>query len=103
MDPQQKGIVNTCFLTTRIPSWAGARQNVTGSDLGGKPVPSDVLESGRPLAAPRVRTLYEEQQLNMLTVNVILDDLKTQVAAMQNSVTAIQEELKDLKQRVAAR
>ncbi|AAB38714.1 IX [Canine mastadenovirus A] len=101
MDPQQKGLVNTCFVTTRIPSWAGARQNVTGSDLEGKPVPSDVLESGRPLAAPRIRTLYEEQQLNMLAVNVLLDELKIQVAAMQNSVTAIQREVNDLKQRIA--
>lgn len=35
-----EGHINTSFLTTKLPTWAGVRQNVTGSDLNGRPVPA---------------------------------------------------------------
>lgn len=38
-DPSQ-GQINTSFLTTKLPQWAGVRQNVLGSDLNGRPVPA---------------------------------------------------------------
>lgn len=38
-DPTQ-GQINTSFLTTKLPQWAGVRQNVLGSDLNGRPVPA---------------------------------------------------------------
>lgn len=36
------GGINTCFLTTRMPLWAGVRQNVVGSNIDGVPVLSGV-------------------------------------------------------------
>lgn len=97
MDAQQEGIVNTCFLTTRLPSWAGSRQNVVGSNLEGKPVPSAELSPGRP--GVRLATALED---HVLAVNAIIDDLKTQVAEMQTSVATIQQEVEALKQAHAA-
>lgn len=39
--PQEsEGHINTSFLTTKLPPWAGVRQNVIGSDLSGRPVPA---------------------------------------------------------------
>ncbi|AKC34840.1 IX protein [Skunk adenovirus 1] len=94
MDPQQEGILNTCFVTTRMPTWAGARQNVVGSDLEGRPVPSAVVETGRPLAAPRLPTVEDPA----VVVNNIIEELKVQVATMQGSVQAMQQEIEALKQ-----
>ncbi|APC26056.1 IX [Bat mastadenovirus G] len=95
MDPQQEGIVNTCFVTTRLPSWAGSRQNVTGSDLEGRPVPSETGPAGRPALASRLLTPLED---HAAAVNAIIEELKTQVAEMQTSVETIQQEVEALKQ-----
>ncbi|QDA77074.1 IX [Mastadenovirus pipistrelli] len=95
MDPLQKGIVNTCFLTTRIPSWAGARQNVIGSDLNGRPVPSEV--TSRPLNAPQP---LGEVDLSPETapVDTIIEELKEQLTTMRATVAAMQAEVEALKQ-----
>ncbi|BBE29302.1 IX [Bat mastadenovirus] len=89
MDPTQKGIVNTCFLTTRIPSWAGARQNVTGSNLEGRPVPSNI---GGPVSAS-----VEQLDSAVAAVNAIIAELKTQVTDMQTRVANLQQEVQGLR------
>lgn len=92
MDAQQKGIVNTCFLTTRLPSWAGSRQNVTGSDLEGRPVASDLSKAGT-----RDHSPLPAAEDPAAVVNALIDELKDQVVAMRNSVAAIQAEVNALK------
>lgn len=80
MDPQQGG-VNTCFLTTRLPTWAGSRQNVVGSDLEGHPVQPgpDFLDTDQ-----RLRGLLTE----IRNVNAALDDLKNQVGVIARQLQA---------------
>lgn len=92
MDPQQKGIVNTCFLTTRIPSWAGARQDVIGSDLIGRPVPSNVR------GPPRLLSALGLDFPETAPVDNIIEDLKQQMTAMRAAVAAIQAEVELLRQ-----
>lgn len=89
MDPSQKGIVNTCFLTTRIPSWAGARQNVVGSNLEGKPVPSDL---GRAVSAP-----VDPVDAAVVAVNTVIAELKEQVTDMQDTVRNLQQEVEAMR------
>lgn len=43
--PESQGHINTSFLTTKLPAWAGVRQNITGSDLNGRPVPAFIPPS----------------------------------------------------------
>lgn len=38
-NPAYPGVINTCYLTTRLPHWAGVAQNVPGSDLTGARYP----------------------------------------------------------------
>ncbi|BBE29332.1 IX [Bat mastadenovirus A] len=93
MDPQQEGIVNTCFVTTRLPSWAGSRQNVTGSDLEGRPVPS-ATRFGASVAASRM-AIQEELETSL---NGTIEDLKNRITALQTALTALNNEVNQLKQ-----
>nr|QRV11649.1 IX [Bat mastadenovirus] len=97
MDPLQKGIVNTCFLSTRIPSWAGARQNVDGSNLTGGEVPSNVAEPRRPVEGGEA---LNDADLIPAAVDGIIENLKEQVSGIKNTVTALQADLNTLKQTV---
>lgn len=111
MDPNQRGIVNTCFVTTRLPAWAGSRQNVMGSDLQGHPVPSDLRrpvagggrdEPGAAAPHPAAGPMEEEEigddemeelaeELDLLKEEV--RQLTESVQRLETAVTAIQAQL----------
>lgn len=58
------GGINTCFLTSRLPLWAGVRQNVVGSNINGVPVLSGVYNgSSSSTATARAVTAEAEASL----------------------------------------
>lgn len=53
-----QGDIRTCFLTARLPRWAGVRHNVTGSNISGLPVPSpETFSTGSSFGEATVLTL----------------------------------------------
>lgn len=95
MDPTQEGIVNSTYLTTRLPSWAGARQNVEGSDISGRSVeslfhrhrrlPRELVQTDRRgLGAPRGE--MEELTDALVFVAQELDELRAKLETLEREV-----------------
>lgn len=87
-----KGGISTCFLTTRLPLWAGVRQNVVGSNITGTAVKSDVYTSPAELA-----TNYAAQGLTDAAVAMAVDGAATATAV---SGAALLEEVRRLTESV---
>lgn len=91
MDPQQEGIVNTCFLTVRLPQWAGSRQNVVGSDIEGRPV---TRSASRRSGGGAVRAFGDLPR-------AVLDVDLAPAVAMETQMEKLQEQLKQIEAKVA--
>lgn len=92
MDPKQEGLVNTCFLTVRLPSWAGARQNVTGSDIEGRTIS----------AGGRTMPTYRGLSRSLIDVDMAaFSALETQLTEFQEEVTALSQKITELEAQVA--
>lgn len=96
------GGINTCFLTTRLPLWAGVRQNVTGSNINGTPVTSGVYNQVTPRAASVV-----EERARVAAAAEVAAEARAQVAAVTAATlraveeeTGVMEELRQLKQNL---
>lgn len=112
MDPQQEGIVNTCFLTVRLPQWAGSRQNVVGSDIEGRPVTRSASRRGGARAVRNYgdlpRALLDVDLASVAAVETQMGevqkqlkkiaDLQAQVQSLDAKITAIQTVVEDLKE-----
>ncbi|YP_094030.1 IX [Bovine mastadenovirus A] len=97
-----QGDIRTCFLTARLPRWAGVRQNVVGSNISGGVVDSpETLLASRSNAAAAMMTLrniatsrqLEEQVETLLEQNL---DLTAQLNALLMRVNAIERQLADM-------
>lgn len=114
------GGINTCFLTTRLPLWAGVRQNVTGSNINGTPVTSGVFNQATPRAAseteraePAATARARVAAVTMATARAVdeeavvleevqrlkqtLTEVETKVAQLSASMTGLQTSLEALR------
>lgn len=97
MDPRQEGIVNTCFLTVRLPTWAGSRQNVSGSDINGTPVRSKTIDG-------RGATISEDGGIYRGVVDVDLAPfarLEAQVLEFNKTMKDLSDKITELETKVA--
>lgn len=74
------GVVNSGYLTAKMPSWAGVPQNVLGTDLDGRRVPETNTRSPpRQLAAPSTVALAVAQ------LRVDLESLETRLRNLEQA------------------
>ena len=105
------GEVRTCFLTARLPRWAGVRQNVIGSNIGGLPVPApETIGYGRTRAGATLITLrnaatakpLSEQVEDLIEENLQLtanlNALSVRLAAMERAYAELQRDLEPIRQ-----
>lgn len=109
MDPQQEGIVNTCFLTVRLPQWAGSRQNVVGSDIEGRPVTRSTSRRGGGGAVRDYgylpRALLDVDLAPVAAVETQVGEIQEQlkkIAELQAKVTALDEKIEAIQNAAAA-
>ncbi|ANG08546.1 hexon-associated protein [Equine adenovirus 1] len=104
MEPKRRGFINTCFLITRLPNWAGSRQNVTGSDIEGRAVRSnedlDLIDALDPVGLQQ--DAAAEDPLDTQEVNRAIADLRAQIAVFGRSVDELQTEVTALQAALAA-
>ena len=109
------GQINTPFISSRLPNWAGARQNVMGSDIFGHPVASidggsaqivrsrktvETITTEEPanLAEKPVVPAYDPMMALMVNFSVKLEDLLREIAAMRASIESLQQQVEDIQQ-----
>ena len=108
-----EGEIRTCFLTAKLPRWAGVRHNVAGSTVSGQPVASpEMFAAGRTSQAATLMTLRNiatarpmEDQLTTLTeqnlqLEAELNAAAQRVAALEQSVAELERNLEQVMQRV---
>lgn len=91
-----QGEVRTCFLTARLPRWAGVRHNVLGSNISGLPVPSpETFSTQRSVLGSTLLTMRNiattrpvEEQLETLTDQLL--QLTTALNAATERLTALE-------------
>lgn len=98
MDHLQDGIVNTCFLTVRLPRWAGARQNVLGSDMGGRPVesPRHAPAAARHEAPAAPAAEGFAQRFDVAPPSVDLQNILQELFALKEQVEVMRAKVDDL-------
>ncbi|ARQ79745.1 IX [Bat mastadenovirus WIV17] len=70
------GAVNTAFLTTRLPTWAGTPQNVSGSDLEGQSIPaSNALPNAETSSFADIYKLIDNMDKEINALKQTLDRL----------------------------
>lgn len=79
------GHVNTCFLTTRLPLWAGVRQNAVGSTLTGKPVPARTMEESLAAMRSEIRAL----NANAATLREGMADVQQTLSVLSAAVNRL--------------
>lgn len=97
-----QGDIRTCFLTARLPRWAGVRQNVIGSNISGDSVGSpETLLASRTNATAALMTMRNivasrtlEEQVETLVEQH--GELTGQLNALVAKVTAMEQQLSDL-------
>lgn len=107
------GDIRTCFLTARLPRWAGVRHNVLGSNISGLPVPSpETYSTRRSNIGATMLTLRNiaatqtvDDQLATLTaqnlqMEVELNNAIRRIAALEQSLTNYENNLEQVMQRV---
>ncbi|ARQ79774.1 IX [bat adenovirus 10] len=76
------GAVNTAFLTTRLPAWAGTPQNVSGSDLDGHSIPaSNALPNAETSSFSDIYKLIDNMDKEINALKQTLDHLINTAAA----------------------
>ncbi|AMB43020.1 IX [Bat mastadenovirus WIV13] len=79
MDTTFAGVINTAYLTHNMPRWAGAAQNLIGTDLQGRPVlPTN--------ATPDTTPLDLLKQVNRLQKR--LRSIENKIALLEAKITA---------------
>lgn len=91
---QESGHINTSFLTTKLPAWAGVRQNIIGSDLNGRPVPA-FLPPHEVQAAAETWGPYSQFQAmpvqhHATAIADAIEDLKTQLMRLSPRLSALE-------------
>lgn len=96
------GDIRTCFLTAKLPRWAGVRHNVLGSNISGLPVPSPETYStattklGATMLTLRniAATRSVEDQLATLTAQNL--QLEAEMNAATRRITALEQTLLEI-------
>ncbi|AIA22346.1 IX [California sea lion adenovirus 1] len=86
------GSIHTSFLTARLPTWAGSRQNIQGSNMDGLPI----LPSNEHSASA---STYKVQQHALVPVNAYAI-LPTAVQDLEQSVATLQDNQKNIQQQL---
>lgn len=97
MDSRTTGTIDTAFVTSKLPTWAGVRQNIVGSNIHGAPVtPSnsltyvtDKVEKPAAFALQRALEGRPEQRLQAVEfalhqVLETLDSIRVQLRQLQH-------------------
>nr|P04376.1 RecName: Full=Hexon-interlacing protein; AltName: Full=Protein IX [Tree shrew adenovirus 1]AAA42532.1 E1b IX protein [Tree shrew adenovirus 1] len=101
------GIVNTCFLTTRLPAWAGVRQDEVGSDVNGLPIiPSNSMQIRSRAATTDAATEPSTRQgLNLLRsvteLNESIDELQQKMTELEKRLKIMEEKIEEIKLALA--
>nr|WGN96454.1 IX protein [Lemur mastadenovirus]WGN96488.1 IX protein [Lemur mastadenovirus]WGN96522.1 IX protein [Lemur mastadenovirus] len=107
-----RGAINTSFLTVRLPSWAGVRQDIEGSDVTGRPVrPSNEMSiasspataSSAGIAVVPVETLTTFNQPRGITDEALeeeITELHLSVTDLENAVEALTRQMANLSERI---
>lgn len=74
------GVVNSGYLTAKMPSWAGVPQNLTGTDLEGKRVP----ETNDP-SFPRRLATPTSVSLAVAQLRIDLESLETRLRNLEQA------------------
>lgn len=90
-----QGDIRTCFLTARLPRWAGVRHDIIGSNISGLPVPSPET-----LTMTGQRTVTREQ---FTTLSEQTLQLTAALSAAVDRITQLENELQQLKTEMAIR
>nr|WGN96590.1 IX protein [Lemur mastadenovirus] len=107
-----RGAINTSFLTVRLPSWAGVRQDIEGSDVTGRPVrPSNEMSianspataSSAGIAVVPVETLTTFNQPRAIADDALeeeITELHLSVTDLENAVEALTRQMANLSERI---
>lgn len=87
---EPEGHINTSFLTTKLPTWAGVRQNITGSDLNGRPVPAFLPPHEVRAAAETWGSVRAPVVEHTNAIAEVIEDLKTQVMRSMHRVSGLE-------------
>lgn len=98
MSEPESGNISTPFLLTRLPGWAGVRQNVVGSDLTGRPVPG-FIPPANTVAAADVKAAVPLAEDSM-DLDDALGTTTEQLVALQRTVTELNEKVLNLEQQL---
>ena len=99
----ESGNISTPFLLTRLPRWAGVRQNIVGSDLTGRPVPGFVPPANT-VAALDVKASVPAAPGTTVEESMDLDDAlgttTAQLVTLQQTVIELSEKVKTLEEHL---
>ena len=118
MSEQAQGTIETCFVTSKLPTWSGVRQNVQGSDISGLPVqPSNASvfqHQTAGIAAAFKEPLLTASQaaeawispvralpsgalpMNSVLSNSAIDDVMDKLVTLESKLGELEEKLQDI-------
>uniref|UniRef100_A0AAU6S533 Hexon-associated protein IX n=1 Tax=Pipistrellus pipistrellus adenovirus TaxID=3140007 RepID=A0AAU6S533_9ADEN len=98
---ESQGHINTSFLTTKLPTWAGVRQNIIGSDLNGRPVPAFLPPHEVQAAAETWGRARGPVMEHTTAIAEAIEDLKIQVTRSLQRAAALEMRLARVEARPA--
>lgn len=93
-----EGEIRTCFISARLPSWAGVRQGVTGTNVNGgvvgAPAQNGVLAYSRLVPAQQQQAAAAASVFRPVFPSV---ELSLEVTMMRQAMTELQRQLQELR------